>query len=199
MENESKKSAAMLSPLHDSIEGRENLEKIRDLLFGTHMRKLEVRLARMEERLIREMGDVKDGLRQQIDSLEAYVKNELKTVNDRISAEQEKRSEGVKEIKSDLRETTETFDKKTSQVENKVEQYSKDLREQLLDQTKRVTDHLQQKHDEALRVMKESADQIRADYVDRSNLSRMFTQLAVRLDTALAGEIFSAPEEQTDD
>ncbi len=199
MESESPKSAPNMSQLQDSFEGRENLDQIRDLLFGTHLRKMETRLARVEERLLREMADIRDGLRKQIDSLETYVKNELKTINDRISSEQEKRAEVTAELKSDVRQQGENLEKKIGQLDNKLEQYSKDLREQLLDRTRSLTDHLQQKHEEALRVMKESDDQIRADYVDRSSLSRMFTQVAVRLDNALADEIFSPREEHSHD
>ncbi len=199
MESEPRKPAPSMNLFQDSIEGRENLDKIRDLLFGTHMRKLETRLARLEERLLREMADVGDGLRKQIDSLETYMKNELKTINDRISSEQEKRAEVTTELKSDIRQQGETFERKLGQLENKLEQSSKDLREQLLDRTKSLTDHVQHKHEEALRVMKESDDEIRADYVDRANLSRMFTQVAVRLDTSLADEVFSPREEHSDE
>ncbi|MEW6350972.1 MAG: hypothetical protein AB1646_18090 [Thermodesulfobacteriota bacterium] len=199
MESEPKRTAAGMNLLQDTLDGRENLEQIRDLLFGTHMRKLETRLQRLEERLLREMADIRDGLRKQIDSLETYVKSELKTINDRISSEQEKRAEVAAELKSDLRQQGEALDKKIGQLDNKLEQYSKDLREQLLDRTRSLTDHLEQKHQEALQVMKESDDQIRTDYVDRAGLSRMFTQVAVRLDTSLADEVFAPREEYPDE
>jgi signal transduction histidine kinase len=75
MENETEKPLAMLNPPQDSIEGGENLEKIRDLLFGTHMRKLEVTLARMEERLVRKMGDILDLSRIDAQKLELADEN----------------------------------------------------------------------------------------------------------------------------
>jgi hypothetical protein len=159
------------------------------------MRNLESKLSRMEDRILREIGDVRDGLQKQIDSLESFVKNELKSLGDRLDSEQDKRSELARELKAYLRETNEALEKKAGQLDNRIEYQCKDLREQLLDQTKRLTEHMRDRHEAALRVMQESTEQIRNEYVDRANLSRLLTQLAVRLDSGLASGILSVPEE----
>lgn len=189
------------NPLQESQEmggGRENLEKIRELLFGSQVRNFDNKLNLLDERLLREIRDVRDELRSRLDSLEMYFKNEIQTVVSRITSEHEQRSEALRQLTANLRDTAENCEKTATQLDQKVEQKSTEIREQILEQAKRLSDEMQKKHDEAVRTMEESARRIRTEYVDRSNLSKLFTELAVRLDAALATELLS-PVEETDD
>jgi hypothetical protein len=186
-------------PAQEPAEGTENLEKVRDLLFGTQLRTVDTRFGRMEERITREIVDLRDEVRKRIDSLEMFVKKELETLVAGINSEQEKRSEADGELKADLGEAVETFEKRSSQTDRKIEQTAKDIREQLLAQTKNLTDDILRKHEEALKTLKDSAESIRTEYVDRSNLSQMFTDLALRLDTSLAGALLSDRESKDDE
>jgi hypothetical protein len=47
-----------------------SLEKVRDILFGVQVRDIERRFARLEERLVKETRDLKDGVSQRVDALE---------------------------------------------------------------------------------------------------------------------------------
>ncbi|MFC1833785.1 hypothetical protein ACFL2Q_03500 [Thermodesulfobacteriota bacterium] len=201
MNEESAKRMAKTPPVQKQgrEEGRENLDKVRDLLFGPQKRTFDSKITRMEDRLLREIGDVRTEVKSRLDSLETFVKNEFKTIVDRITSEKEDRTESDKQLKADIQSTVETFGKKASQLEDKVEASAKDLREQLLGQTKRLTDEMVRKHEEALRVTEESTNRIRDEYVDRSNLSRMFTDVAVTLNTSLAEQMISAQEESGDE
>jgi hypothetical protein len=197
--NEGEEARKASPPAQESQEpmvGRENLEKIRELLFGSQAKTFESKMVRMDERLLREIGDVRNEVRNRLDSLEMYVKNELQTVIGRITSEHEQRSEAFRQMTVNLRDTAEAFEKKTAQLDNKLEEKTKELREQLLFQAKRLTDDTLKKHEEAVQAMEESATRIRSEYVDRSNLSKLFTELAVRLDAAFAGELLAAPEER---
>lgn len=198
-EDEHVKSATPLQESQEPGTGRENLEKIRDLLFGSQVRNLDNKLGRMDERILREIRDVRDELRNRLDSLEMYVKNELQTVVSRITSEHEQRSEALRQLTANLRDTAESFERRSAQLDNKVEEKSKEMREQLLVQAKRLSDDMMKKHDEATQFMEESAGRIRSEYVDRSNLSKLFTELAVRLDAAFAGELLSVSEEREDE
>ncbi len=53
--------------------GVENLDKVRDILFGSQMRDNERRFGRLEERLAKEAGDLRDETRKRLDSLEVYA------------------------------------------------------------------------------------------------------------------------------
>ncbi len=49
----------------------ESLEAVRDILFGAQMRSVETRLQAMEERLLREQGQLRADLIRKIDDLES--------------------------------------------------------------------------------------------------------------------------------
>lgn len=172
----------------EPAQGRENLEKVRDLLFGPQMRSLETKVTRLEERLRREISDLRDEIRKRIDSLEQFAKNEFNTVVTRITSEQERRADAVKQLKADLRNAVEAFDEKTSQLDNRLEQTAKELREQLLTQARQLTDEILQKHEDALRVIEATADQIRTEHVNRANMSRIFAEMAVGVNSGLDAE-----------
>src|SRR6516165_489888 len=64
-----------------------NVDKIRDILFGSNMREYEKRFARLEERLTKSSDALRDDLKKRFDSLESYVKNELEAIATRLKAE----------------------------------------------------------------------------------------------------------------
>ncbi|MFH0825048.1 MAG: hypothetical protein V2B18_20035 [Pseudomonadota bacterium] len=184
---------------HDFSDGKENVERIRDLLFGPQVRSFNNRFNRLEERLVREITDMRDDVRKRVDALELFMKNELKTLVGRVTQEQEKRSEAVRSLKGDIKGISEAFEEKLSQLDNQVEETAKDLREQLLYQSKGLTEEISKKHDEALSVAQEWVDRVRLEYVDRANLSRLFTETAVRLNANLARDLLPGQEDVGDE
>jgi len=80
----------------------ENLEKVRDILFGSQMRDHDRRFVRIEERLNQDMTELRDETRKRLDSLEAYIKREVQSVLDRVKAEQVQRGEAIKQVGQEL-------------------------------------------------------------------------------------------------
>ena len=81
-----------------AIERAGNVDKIRDILFGTQMRDYEKRFSRFEERLLKETSDLREEIKRRIASIEAYMKNEVTAVNDRHKADQTATEESLKEL-----------------------------------------------------------------------------------------------------
>ncbi len=196
---ETKEAAVPEKEVRVAANGKESMEKIRDLLFGSQVRDVESSLARLEERLLRELTNARDEFRSRMDSLESFVRSELETLSKQLGSEKDERSESVKEVAEDLGSAVKTFDQKAVDLDSKIQAAAKDLRDQLHSQSKRLTDEALKRHEEALKTFQDSANQIRADYVDRSDLSRLFTEVAVRLDTALADSLVSEVEDDTDE
>lgn len=70
MKPEKKKTAP--EPAEDG-----NIDKIRDILFGSQSRDFERRFLKMEERFDKEMDDMRDETRHRLDALDTYVKGDL--------------------------------------------------------------------------------------------------------------------------
>jgi chaperonin cofactor prefoldin len=60
------------TPASETVDaaGSASLEKVRDILFGVQVRDIERRFARLEERLVKETNDLKDGVARRVDALE---------------------------------------------------------------------------------------------------------------------------------
>jgi len=78
--------------------GVSNLDKVRDILFGTQMRDYDRRFARLEERLIKEAAEAREDTRRRFDSLETFIKQEIAALNDRLKSENHQRTRSDEDL-----------------------------------------------------------------------------------------------------
>ena len=161
--------------------GGESLDKVRDILFGSQAREYEKRFARLEERLIKEASDLREDLRKRFDTLEGYIKREIESLTDRLRAEHDQRAESAKELSSAIRDTSQSFDKKTSQIDQLLTTAQRELRDQLLDQSKSLSDEIRQKHEQMSSHLERATAELRDEKTDRAALASLFMEVAMRL------------------
>src|SRR5271156_2334120 len=91
-------------PVHDapSEQGAGNIDKIRDILFGSNMRDYEQRFARLEEALKKESSDLRETTRRHLETLEAFVHKELAALEVRLNTERDERSESHSRLGAEL-------------------------------------------------------------------------------------------------
>jgi hypothetical protein len=165
----------------DELAGGGSVDKIREILFGIQMRDYEKRFVRLEERLLKEANDLREETKQRFDSLESYAKHELEALADRIVSEQKARADSMEQFSHGVKDTFKAVDKKTAQMDEQTAKGHRELRQQILDQSKTLGDDLRQKHSEILAALEREATELRADKTDRSALAALFTEVAMRL------------------
>ncbi len=84
------------------------MEQVREILFGAQLKDMEVRFKRQEDRLLREIHDVKDSLKKRLDSLENFMKSEVSSLLDRLKRESEEREATFKSEQRDRQEAIQT-------------------------------------------------------------------------------------------
>jgi len=166
--------------------GGGNLDKVRDILFGSQIRESDRRFVRIEERLVQETTELKDEVRKRLSMLETFVKQELESLADRISSESQERSDAGKDLSRELREMSKTFEKKTGQLEDHTCKVQRELRQQLLEQQHAIREEIRQKVDDVLLRLGRESTEIRSDKLDRSMLATLLTEVAMRLNNELA-------------
>lgn len=159
----------------------ESLDKVRDILFGSQAREYEKRFARLEERLIKEASDLREDLKKRFDTLEVYIKREVESLTDRLKAEHDERAESAQELSNVIRATSQSFDKKTSQIDHLLTTSQRELRDQLLDQSKTLSDEIQQKHEQMASHLERATAELRDEKTDRAALASLFMEVAMRL------------------
>lgn len=158
-----------------------NVDKIRDILFGSQMRDYEKRFTRLEERMIKEVNTLREESRKRSDSIEDYIKKEMESMGDQLKEEQSARIESDKELAKELEDATKAFEKKTGKLDEQQSKNSRDLRQQILDLSKDLSDDIRKKHEETAAVLEQLAQELRSEKLDRAALSELFVEMAMRL------------------
>jgi hypothetical protein len=159
----------------------ENLDKVRDILFGSQAREYEKRFARLEEKLINEASDLREDLKRRFDTLEIYIKREVEALSSRLKAEHEERSEASRVFLDELKNITHNFDRRTDQIDQQLMTSERQLRDQLLDQSKTMTDEIRQKYEALGQSLQRATAELRDEKTDRAALASMFMEVAMRL------------------
>ncbi|HEY4977777.1 MAG TPA: hypothetical protein VII25_01310 [Candidatus Acidoferrum sp.] len=158
-----------------------NVDKIRDILFGSNMREYEKRFARLEERLTKSSDALRDDLKKRFDTLESYVREEMDSNNQRLKAEKAERNEALKELTRETRDNSKSQEKKQSQLEEQLNGAQADLRSRILDQSKALSNQIQKVKDEIETALENEAETLRNDKTDRAQLADLFAELSLRL------------------
>jgi neutral trehalase len=171
------------------LSGGGNIDKIREILFGSQMRDYEKRFSRLEDRLLKECANLKDETRKRLEALELFMQQEVESLSERIRTAQESNIEATKEITreanqelaQELRNTTKSLDRRVSHLDEQSTKNQREIRQQLLEQSKNLSDDIQQKYVEILSMLEQEALELRTEKTDRATLAALFTEMAMRL------------------
>jgi len=172
-------AARPTAPLSD--QGPGNVDKIRDILFGTQMRDYELRFSRLEESLRKESADLRESTRKRLDVMEGYFKNELESLQARLKNEKDERSEACSQISAELKNTAAVLAKKIGDNEEQNAQAHRDFRKDLLQQSKDLNDEIRAKTDELAALLDRRVEELRDVKTDRATLAGLLTEVAMRL------------------
>jgi hypothetical protein len=161
--------------------GAGNVDKIRDILFGSQMRDYESRFARLEETLIKETLEIRETNRKRFDQLESYIKREFETVQTRLKAERDERSDGASQQSRELKELSESLTRRIRDLDDRETNVERELRSDLLQQARDLTDEVRARHDEMATLLEKRVTELRDGKTDRATLASLFTEVAMRL------------------
>jgi ABC-type transporter Mla subunit MlaD len=164
-----------------SLEEAGKVDRIRDIIFGSHMRDYESRFQRIEAHLAHESAAVRADMQRRLDALENFVKAEVASMANRANAEHIERINAMEKFGRDLSDNARTLDGKISQMEERIAHQLRDLREQLLEQSKTLGAEMHDRHEQLKAGLDHEATQIRAAMTGREALAEMFSEIALRL------------------
>src|SRR5271169_3485016 len=111
-----------------------NVDKIRDILFGSQMRDYDKRFSRLEERLAKAADALREDLKKRFDSLESFVQQEVESLHQRLKTEKSERVDATKELTRETRDNSKTLENRLSQLDEHLTTAQGDLRSRILDQ-----------------------------------------------------------------
>jgi hypothetical protein len=171
------------APREDGSEvlGGGNLDQVREILFGAQSRTLDKRLARVEEELPKRFAELREELKRGIATLETYARNEIDALNERLRAEVKERDKGDDGLGARLDDTAKAVRKEVVQVDERATAAQRDLRQQLLDQAKRLDTEIQRRTDDLAASMARAVEELRSEKADRKAVAGILHEVAMRL------------------
>ncbi len=157
--------------------GAGNVDKIRDILFGSQMQDYERRFERLEKRVDKSMADMREDTSKRLDALEKYTKKEIETLLGRLASEADSRTETDKELSRELADTN----KKLRQLSDATTAAQRGLHEEILEQSKSLREELRKKTAALSAELAASAGELGAEKVARVELAAHFVEVAKRL------------------
>lgn len=155
----------------------ENISKIRDILFGNNMNEYEKRFEKLEEKVSQAVAENKADTDKKMASLEAFFKNEIKSLNHKLEEEEEAREKGDRRMLTEL-DALEDSVKKFKQT---TSSNFSDANQQLLNLSNRISDQITQLNTTLLNRLEANSNQLQSSKVDRSTLAMMLTDLAYNI------------------
>ena len=151
----------------------ENIRKVREIIFGKNMNELDRRFNRLEEIVDNEVNQTRGQAQAMYNSLEQYIKSELKNLSSLIDKKEEQRNTEFKAFLDNLKQVQESlnsFERSSSQ------QLRRDY-ENLTERNTELSDLLQQERKarlESAQVFENALNELRNQFgVQNSSISEM--------------------------
>jgi hypothetical protein len=158
-----------------------NVDKIRDILFGSHIKDYEIRFARLEESLQQQTADLRDSTRKRLDALENYVRKEVEALQARGKAERDERLEAAKQLTREIKDCNDAVSKKLREMDDQGEETARALREDILRQSKDLLDEMRTRTVELNALLDRRVQELTHSKTDRAALAGLFSEISLRL------------------
>lgn len=158
-----------------------NIDKIRDILFGVQMQDYDGRFRRLEDQLRRVESELQARLSQRCEALERQMQQEIAALNAQLVTEQDARAEAVAHLVQDVKDLSVSFEAKTDQLAQQTDGANRELKQQLLEQSKQLSLEIQQKYTDISALLEKELQDLRHTKLDRNTLADLFGEAAGRL------------------
>lgn len=179
------------NPADGSPEAAEtgNIDQIRNIIFGSQMKEYERRFQRLEERNQHRIEELHAEVGKRLDTIEAFVRKELDAQSDRLKSEQSARGDTVKALSNEIGEAVRALSNSIEAHSEKQASEVNDLRQQVMDHSKSLSEEIRQKHGESSQRLDQAVRELDDGKVARTALSEILLDMAVRLSDELAAKL----------
>lgn len=157
-----------------SPDSSQNIDKVRDLIFGGQMREYDNRFAWLEERLTKETLHLRQDMELRINSLETLVQDEFEALSNKLRLEKKERNDSFLSMELNLKRADELLSQRLSDMETKSLEEFRKLRNQEHEDIKSLRASLHQLREETNAQFEKEIEQLRKTKVDRSSIATLF-------------------------
>lgn len=161
--------------------GDQNVDKIREILFGAHIRDYDSRFSQLEKRLVAENEKMSEFLEKRLTGIATATQRELSGLAEQIG-EQKKRLETLqKESQGALESLNHRIGERLHDIEDMLRNESGSLRNDLTEQYNELVNLVKNTRQGLEHSMGQASGRLEHDKVAREDLSQLLSELAARL------------------
>jgi hypothetical protein len=158
-----------------------NVDKIRDILFGTQMRDYDRRFAATEERLQREATHLREDLGRRMLATEQYLRAEIETLTAALKVEERERVQGAREAVDAIAALNRELTGRLALLADQTQQQQRELRGVVQEMQRMLGEEIARRHDDLAETLRREAADLRHTKADRASMAAMFAEFAERL------------------
>lgn len=158
-----------------------NVDQIRDILFGGQMRDYELRFARLEEKLEKEQARLASDMNSRLDSLDKFVRRELQRHVEKLQQERKSRMAEIQELTQAMQHLDTQLSDKIQNLDDETKEDFSEVRQALRDEVSQLQMRLREQQDDLLSNLNNETSKLRADKISHQSLSGLFSELGMRL------------------
>lgn len=167
----------------NEVEG--NVDKIRDILFGSQMRDFEQRLDAMEKRLTQAVERGARDLERRVERLDKYTRREVDKLSEQLKVERKDRVTEARQGANEFNNLVEQVEAWFAEVDEQLARESKDLRGTLNEQGKELTAQIREAHNQLLASLQKETSELANVTLAKEDMAAVLTEVAMRLNKDL--------------
>lgn len=170
-------SAASLNGLPDG----NNLDRIRNILFGSQARAFEARFSRLETQLQQEVEQLRSQVHQRFAELETFIREEDDAFSRRLADEKAEREAAVQQTQAALHAAEDTMKGTLNDAEARNAERERALRAKILEQANAHSEQMRLQFEAASQMIEKTVATLRHEKTDRHALADLFDEASARL------------------
>lgn len=173
--------AQSANPMAADNNSQENVDKIRDILFGGQMRDYESRFRDMDKRLSQETTRLGNDLNARLDQLDSYIKNEFKVLNDKLTGESKDRKSASEDLAASMADMRKVLENRIADVDEVHGAAEQEIRSQLHEQATELLEAIRNNQNAIENSLRDESRKLGDEKVARTDLAGLFSEVALRL------------------
>lgn len=168
--------------------GDQNVDKIREILFGAHIREYETRFSKLEQRLVAENDKMSQFLEKRLTGIATATQRELAGLSEQLD-EQKKRLVALQdESRNELNSVNHQIGERLNDLDDMLGKESQALRNDISEQYNELVELVKKTRESLGKSLEHESNRLEHDKVAREDLSALLAELASRLQREGDGE-----------
>lgn len=175
-------SAADVAKAIDAVQAEAaEIDKVRDILFGSQMAGVAKRFEQLEERINSQIEALGEQTAKHFKKIEALIQKKDDALTGRLDSEQSERSQGAEALSNEITDARKAISKTIDEQAKHHAQEIKAVNQQLKEMSNDLSDEMHIQQVEAAKNLEEAVEKLDEDKLARKVLSQLLVEMAERI------------------